>query len=183
MNNGKFLIKLDDAKYDKSLQISKNGVQQAADALYNKVLEGETSAVQVAEMINFVTQVATEVKKKTDDMGKNAFVDLVRDQIKANSNGDGTYVTKYGTKLELAETAVSYAFDACKDPLWDFYDQEIKKMDKLKKNREKFLKTITKEYPAGNILIPETGELHENVTLYPPIKTSTSSFKQTLSTE
>lgn len=180
MNKGKVIMRLDESKYDKSLQVSQGGVQQAADALYGQVLEGTASAIQVAEMINFMAKVGEAVKGKSDEQGKNAFVDLVRSEIRANSSDDKKYTTKYGTVLELAETGVSYTYKACGDPLWNYYTYEIEKLKKLKETREKFLKTITQEFPVGNVLIPETGELHEEVVLFPPIKTSISSFKQSL---
>lgn len=180
MPENKFLIKLDESNYNGQVQISDQGVDQVATKLYNDVLEGRVTAVTVAEMLKFVDEVGTKVKAKTDDNGQNSFVDLVRDEIRRNSDNGKSFISSYGTKLELAETGTKYNFKACNDPLWDYYQAQMVLLKEIITKRETFLKTITASYPVGNILIPETGDLHENVELCSPIKTSTSSYKQTL---
>lgn len=176
----KFLIKLDESNYNGQVSISDQGVDQVATKLYNDILEGHTTAVTVAEMFKFVEEVGKSVKGKSDDNGQNTFVDLVRDEIKASSDNGKSFTSRYGTKLELAETGTKYDFSICGDPLWDYYTTQMEFLKELIKKRETFLKTITVPYSVGNLLIPETGELHESVELNPPIKTSTSSYKQTL---
>ena len=185
MNKGKFLIQLDESKVTRSLPICKSSVIQVADDLYNQVLEGHVSAINTAELLKFMEEVIKEVKGKTDESGEHSFVDLVRDEIKANSENGKDHISKYGTKLELAETGTKYTFDKCEDPLWKYYKDESAKLDKKMKAREAFLKTIdptvhASGMPVGNIPNPDTGELYENVTIYPAIKTSTSSYKQSL---
>lgn len=185
MNKGKFLIQLDESKYGKQLPICKSSVSQVAENLYNQVLEGEVPAVNTAELLKFMEEVIKEVKGKTDINGQNSFVDLVRDEIKTSGEEGKKLTSRYGTTLELAETAVKYTYEKCGDPLWKYYKTEAEKLDKKVKAREAFLKTISSEshpsgMPVGNIINPETGEMHENVTIYAPIKTSTSSYKQSL---
>jgi hypothetical protein len=185
MNKGKFLIQLDESKANRSLPICKSSVLQIADDLFNQVLEGKVSAITTAELIKFMEEVAKEVKGKTDETGKYSFVGLVRDEIKAASTNGKDILSRYGTKLELAETGTKYTFDKCEDPLWKYYRDESAKLDKKMKARESFLKTIdpvahASGMPVGNLLNPDTGELYENVTIYPAIKTSTSSYKQSL---
>lgn len=116
MNKGKFLIQLDESKVNRSLPICKSSVLQVADDLFNQVLEGKVSAVNTAELIKFMEEVAKEVKGKTDETGKYSFVGLVRDEIKASSTNGKDLLSKYGTKLELAETGTKYTFDKCEDP-------------------------------------------------------------------
>jgi hypothetical protein len=57
---------------------------------------------------------------------------------------------------------------------------ELESIKEKIKEREVYLKTIKSATPVGNVLDNDTSELHENVELYPPVKTSTSTFKQTL---
>ena len=180
MSKGNFLIQLDNSKVKQSIQISKSGVEDVSQNIYDQVLSGKVSAIDAAEMLKFVSEVAENVKSKADINGNNKFVDLVRDEIKASAEDGIKTTSKYGTILELAETGVKYDFTSCGDPVWGYLEEEIKKLDKLKKNREKFLKTISKSFPIGNVLNDITGELYEDVTLHPPVKTSTSSFKQSL---
>lgn len=185
MNKGKFLIQLDESKYSKQLPICKSSVLQVAENLYNQVLNGEVTAVNTAELLKFMEEVIALTKKMTDPNGQNSFVDLVRGEIKTSGEDGKKTTSRYGTVLELAETGVKYTFDKCEDPYWKYYNTEVDKLDKKLKAREKFLKTVTTEsfpkgMPVGNVIITETGEMHENVTIYAPIKTSTSSFKQSL---
>ena len=181
MGKANFLIQLDEVKFKgNELQVSKANAEGVARTLYNQIMNGNTTAITVAEMFKFFDEVAGQVKSMTDENGKNSFVDLVRGEILANSDDGKKCTSKYGTTLELAETNVKYTFDKCGDPLWEYYVEEIEKLEKKKKARENFLKTIEQSYPAGNILNPHTGVLHENVEFHPPIKTSNSSYKQTL---
>lgn len=180
MTENKFMIRLDESDYNGQVQISEVGVSQVASKLYDDIIEGRSTAVQVAEMFKFVEEVSKKVKGMTDDNDKNSFTDLVRDEIKASSDNGKSFTSRYGTKLKLAETGVNYDFTACKDPLWDYYQTQLVLLKEIIKERETFLKTIKVSYPVGNLLVPETGELHENVELHPAIRTSTSSFTQTL---
>jgi hypothetical protein len=175
MTTNKFLIKLEDSSYDGKIAVSEAGVERVADKLFNDVLEGNTSAINMVEMFKFVEQVGTKVKGMSDPSGKYKFVDLVRDDIKRNSEDGKSCKSKYGTKLELAETGTSYDFTACKDPEWNELNKTMTILKEKIKGRENFLKTIgDKGLTQVN---EETGEITK---LFAPIKTSTSSYKQTL---
>lgn len=176
----KFLIKLDESNYNGKVSVSEAGVEQIAIKLYEDVLEGRSGAIAVAEMLKFVGEVETKVKAMSDVNDQNKFVDLVRDEIKRNSDNGKSCTSKYGTKLELAETGTKYNFTVCGDPEWNYYTAEAAKIKKKIEQREAFLKMLTNPYPVGNVIDPGTGEVHEDVELNPPIKTSSSSFKQTL---
>ena len=175
-----FQIQLNESKFDKELQISKGNAIGVANTLYQQVLDGQTSAINVAELFKFMEHVGEQIKGMADENGKNKFVDLIRGEISRLSDESGNYTSKFGTVFKQAETGVKYDYTKCGDPLWNYYNTEMEKLDKKKKKRETFLKTIAVAYPAGNVLVPETGELHENVEIKPPIKTSNSSYMQTL---
>lgn len=171
-------LQLDTVKFSSNkLTVSEPSVNIVANNLYQKVLDGEVSAVDTYEAVKFIGDVADVLKKCVDENGKNNFTDLVRDEITLNLNGEKNIVTKRGTKFSLAETGTKWHYDKVRDPLWNYYASEIERLDKLRKAREKYLQTITTTQPIGTVAIPETGELHENVEINPPIKTSTSSFK------
>lgn len=177
----KLSLQLDTLKYDnKGIQISEPSADMVAQNLFDKVMEGETTALQVAEMINFTSKVGEILKKKEDITGKHKWNDLVREEIARHSNDGKSTVSAYGTKFSLTEAGTKYDYDVCEDPLWEYYDAEAKRIDKLKKAREKFLQSLSGPNPIGNVMIPETGEIFENVEVYPPSKTSTSTYKTEL---
>lgn len=176
----KFLIKLDESNYNGKVSITEAGVEQVAAKLYDDVLEGRTSAVTVIEMLKFTGEVEAKIKTMADLNDQNKFVDLVRDEIIRNSDNGKSFTSKYGTKLELAETGTKYKFEVCGDPIWNYLNKQVIDLKKQLTIRETFLKTFINPYLVGNVVDPETGEVIENVELNPPIKTSTSSYKQTL---
>lgn len=177
----KVFLQLDKIKYNSNkLAISEPSVGIVANQFYQRVLDGEVSAIDTYEAVKFMGDVAEELKKCVDENGKNKFVDLMRAEIATQLNGEKAVTTKFGTKFSLAEVGTKWSYTDCGDPLWNYYAAEIKKLDDLRKTREKYLQTITAKQPVGNVLVPQTGELHENVEITPPIKTSTSSFKAEL---
>lgn len=173
----KVTMQLDKVKFSSNkIAVSEPSAGLIANQLYQRVLNGEASAVETYEAAKFMGSVADALKSCTDEVGKNSFTDLIRAEISENLQGEKAYTTKFGSKFSLAETGTKYDFKQCGDVLWNHYEAEIAKLDKLKKGRETLLKSLTApmivSYPD-----PETGEMLENVELIPPTKTSTSSFK------
>lgn len=176
----KIKLELNEIKFaSNKLTVSQPSVGIIANQLYQKVLDGNASAIDTYEGLKFIGDVADELKKCTDELGKNDFTELVRQEIQERLEGGREVTTKLGSKFALAEVGTKYDFTASGDPIWNYYTAEITKLDKLKKTRETFLKTIT-DVVIMTFPDPITGELLENVELLPPIKTSTSSFKVTL---
>jgi hypothetical protein len=86
----------------------------------------------------------------------------------------GKYSTGSGTKIEVCEAGVKYNYDKCNDPvLADLYNQKAELEGKIK-FRESFLKAVS---PEGTDIRVED----QLVTVYPPSKTSTTTYKVTLS--
>lgn len=73
--------------------------------------------------------------------------------------GRGEVYKKYGCEITERVTGASYDFTACDDEEWSDLDAQIKELDAKKKEREKFLKTITKP------IFDENG-----IEIKPPIK-------------
>lgn len=74
-----------------------------------------------------------------------------------------------GAKIELAEVGVKY--DYSKSPLWIEYDKRHKEIEEIKKDHEKFLKSLKEPM---TMVDENTGE---TIKLYPPAKSSKSSVK------
>ena len=75
--------------------------------------------------------------------------------------------------FQVKETGVKYDFTVCNDEIWNELNSQIEALEKVKKDREKFLKTI-----SGSLeVITKHGEV---VNIYPPAKSSTTSIAVTL---
>jgi hypothetical protein len=180
-NSQEFIIKIDE-KSDKSVEISKKSAVSAATKIYSSIMDSGVSALKVAEMFKYVDETLEQLKEMTDAKGKNKFVDLVREEIKTNSDNGKSATTKNGTKFEFFEAGTKYDYSACGDPIWNRLNGQMETLKVKMKDRESFLKGLKGETVMGNVIDPETSELFEDVKLYPPIKNSTPSYKQTLIT-
>lgn len=76
----------------------------------------------------------------------------------------------YGAKVNLKELGVKYDFNNCLDSEWKNLDAEIKRLTDLRKERESFLKSLTK---TMTIVDEVTGEVMQ---VHPPIRQSTTSY-------
>lgn len=159
--------------------ISKQSVQAMAEKVYVDIMEGKTTASSVAELFKFTSELEENIKKLSDDNGNNKFVDLIRDEISKNSDDGLTIQSKNGTKFSLFEAGTKYSYESTNDPIWKSLNAQMMTLKQLISDREKFLKTI-----KGSLIIslpdPETGELIENIEIFEPTKTSTSTFKAEL---
>lgn len=72
----------------------------------------------------------------------------------------GEVYALHGTEITETMNGVRYDFSNCNDSEWDDLNAKITALDEKKKEREKFLKTLTKA-----IADPETGEI-----ISPPVK-------------
>jgi hypothetical protein len=179
-NNSNFLIQLDQTQYQ-TPDLTKKGVATAAHKIYSAIMDDGMSAVEIATMFKFVEETSKQLKELTDDNGRNTFTDLVREEIVSNSNDGKSYTTKHGTKFELFEAASKFDYEACGDPIWNRLNTECETLKMKLKERESFLKTL-KTSTTFNIIDPDTQEFFEGHTIHVPVKSSTSTFKQTLIT-
>lgn len=101
------------------------------------------------------------------------FLDYIRSEISHNGNGGdkAEYKTERGVKFTLAEVGTAYDFSQCNDPeLLELEAASKVAADKLKERKD-FLKTIP---TSGLDIITGNGE---GIKIYPPAKSSKSSFK------
>jgi len=87
-------------------------------------------------------------------------------------------ITKYGKKAEmlgcelsLMEGGTKYCYDNCQDNVLDTLNEDKKALDAQIKEREAFLKGLPTD---GIDIVTEDGEV---IKLFPPSKTSTSTFR------
>lgn len=77
----------------------------------------------------------------------------------------GEVYSKYNAEISQKQVGTKYDFTVCQDSEWDSLKAAYEKADTLLKEREKFLKTVTKPLHTFN---EETGE---TFTINPPVKT------------
>lgn len=80
----------------------------------------------------------------------------------------------HGAKVELAELGTKYTYDNCNYPPYQRAATKVKEATELVRASEAWLKSIKGK---TEFIDPETGEVCE---VFPPIKTSTTGIKITL---
>ena len=139
--------------------------QQLADLLVSQVTEGDISPVEaVVKAKALVSVLDTFIKDKS-----------VTEQviIETGKYGKGEYPSWGSAKVEVRETGVKYDFSNCNDSIWDDLNSQIEKIKAQMKERENFLRVITKPKTE---LDPDTGEVF---TINPPARSSTTSYAVT----
>lgn len=147
------------------LGLTKQSIQFAASNAVDAILE-KGNVIEAAEMLS-----ATEAFIK-DVKAHNRFVPYLREEIEKS----GKSLTRpSGTKIELAEVGTKYDYSKCEDLTLTDLELKLSGIEKKVKQRQEFLKTVPVE---GLVVTDEqTGETFK---VYPPSKTSTSSYKITL---
>ena len=145
--------------------LTKTQVKIAAEQSISDLLE-TGNILQAAEAISAMEAFIKEVK------ADKRYTEYVREEVEKHGK---VFTSASGAKIELAETGTKYDFSKCNDFLLPRLNQQSEEIGAKIKDREAFLKAI----PTTGVLVidEETGE---TVTVYPPAKASTSSYKVTL---
>jgi hypothetical protein len=144
--------------------MTKSQIQLAASASVNEVIEAG-NILEAGELISVMEEFIKQVKDH------NLWKTSVRDEI---SKWGKCFNSNSGTKIELAETGTKYDYSKCDDPELLFLLQSSESIAEKLKARQEFLKTV----PISGIDI--VGEGGEVCRVFPPSKTSISSYKVTL---
>lgn len=144
---------------------TKTQLKIAADNVVNDIIENG-NALPAAEALSAMENFVKEVK------GNKQYIDFVRDEIAKHGKSANT---GSGTKIELAEVGTKYDFSKCEDPKIIELENKINYLDSELADRKDFLKTV----PLSGLIVTDenTGETYK---VYPPSKTSTSSYKVTI---
>lgn len=145
--------------------LTKSEIKSLANQTVLNILE-VGNPLLIAEAISAMEAFVKEVKDNPE------FKSYVRDEVEKYTKG---FTSPSGAKIELAEVGTKYDYSQCGDVEWEMMDAEMKSLKEKISEREKFLKNL----PGAGIeqLNKETGEV---TTIYPPSKSSTSSYKITL---
>lgn len=144
-------------------KISKKDIQLLASKVLDSIfLNG--NIIQLAEQLSKMEFLIKEIKKD-----ENYRMYIVNEISKYGKS----YTTSSGTKIELAEVGIDFDYSLTGDNEIIELQEQKAIIDAQIKEREKFLKSITK---PTRVLFDD-----EVKTLYPPAKTSTSGVKITIS--
>jgi hypothetical protein len=162
---------------DNILVISKQNARTFHAHVKERIKENGYGLFEYVETIKFFEKLAKVIsgdsssKNPDEKSGDTEFKDMIREEIKKYN---GTYTTPRGVKFEMAETGTKYDFSKCGDSELPVLEVQAAEINALIKKRQEFLKTL----PASGIdIITSDGEA---IKIYPPSKTSTSSYKATL---
>lgn len=119
--------------------------------------------IEAVELVSVMEQFIKEVKANPN------YIDAVRDEVAKYGKSKETETMK----IELAEVGTKYNFDLCGDPLIKELNFKLDLLESEIYERKEFLKKL----PQSGM---ETIVDDEVVKLFPPVKTSTSSYKTTI---
>lgn len=139
---------------------SKEAIYSISEAIAVSVDEGRIDPVTADTKMKFLIETLTQAREKI----KSQVVDAVSRAGKAG-------VQHYGATIELMESGIKYDYSQCNDRKYNETASEIEKLDKVRKEREKFLKSLTASVSLND---PDTGEVHD---VHPPQRTSTTTIK------
>lgn len=146
--------------------LSKAAIKSMAEEAIMSVLD-RGNVLQVAEALAAMDLFIKEVKADQQ------FKDFTREETAKYPKG---FISASGAKIECAEVGTKYNFVNCNDTVLERLEVDFFTSENKLKERKEFLKKVPIE--GMNMLDTLTGEM---VTVYPPSKSSESSFKVTLS--
>ena len=144
--------------------LTKTQIKVIAKSSVNELMNNGR-ILEAAEALTVMENFIKEVRSSKE------FTEYVREEVGKN----GKDITNpSGAKIELAETGTKYDYSGCNDSALIEVESNLVEIESLISDRKAWLKTI----PAEGMEVVIGDEI---VRVYPPTKTSTSSYKITLS--
>lgn len=146
----------------------KKALKTMANQAVEDFIETNDDFLKLADTIAKIETFIGEIR------GNRNFIDCVLGDI--NRRGfKSSYQMDNGTKVEEIEGGTKYDYTASNDVTWDRLKAQRNAIDDLLKARETFLKTV----PSKGMTITDE-DTGETWTVFPPLKTSTTTYKITL---
>lgn len=143
--------------------LTKPQIKIIAQNSVNELLENGR-ILEAAEALSIMEKFIEEVRSSK------AFTDYVRDEISKNGK---ELINSSGAKLELSEAGIKYDYSQCNDPILVQLEARFEGAKAMLDERKKYLKAI----PSSGIEVLIEDEV---VNLFPPSKSSSSTYKITL---
>jgi len=144
---------------------TKTDLNIISESFINQISE-KGNSIEALEIISKMEYLIKRMKSNSE------FIDLIRTEVEKYGK---LLTTSTGVKIELAEVGTKYDFSQCNDDILCELEYQLTFYEAKVKERKDFLKTIAKE---GMDVITEGGEVKR---IFPPSKSSYSSFKTTIS--
>ena len=141
---------------------TKDEMKTYSKSIINEVVEGNINPAELICRLKPIIDSFDEVKKYISD--------YVLKEI-AKSGGKFNYNS---IQIEQMEAGTKYDYTSCNDSVYTDLALQMEELKDKIKVRELFLKSIGID--GQTIVVEETGEI---VKIYPPLKTSTTTFKTT----
>ena len=138
-------------------ETSKSERQNFAEQITNNLLEGLADPLKVHLQVKCMEDLIKQITSNS----------VYKDLLVTEAAKFGKSFEHHNAKFEIKETGVKYDYESCGDPLLKDLEDELALLESKIKERQSFLKSI-----KGTIEILIGDEL---ITLYPPVKTSTTS--------
>lgn len=143
--------------------IDKTTAAEMAQLIISAIENGDVNALNLKIKIKAIENVIKTIKPILDKEARSI----------AELEGQKSF-TRLGSTVKLQETGVEYDYTNCQDPKHAKLTESFESAKAAKENREAYLKALDK---SETIVDEDSGEI---VTIYPPIKSSTSSVVITL---
>lgn len=141
------------------IHLTKGSMEGNAETIADLVKSGNYNALDVATKLQWMIATLEQARKMIQQ-------DCVSEIEKHNGKA-----TINGAEVIKKETGVKYLFDGCDDAKWKHYDNAEEVASEFKKEREKFLKTLTAPL---TVVDEQTGEVS---TINPPLRSSTTNIQ------
>ena len=138
-------------------ETSKSERQNFAEQITNNLLEGLADPLKVHLQVKCMEDLIKQITSNS----------VYKHLLVTEAAKFGKSFEHHNAKFEIKETGVKYDYESCGDPLLKDLEDELALLESKIKERQSFLKSI-----KGTIEILIGDEL---ITLYPPVKTSTTS--------
>jgi len=131
------------------------------------------------EFLKFISKLQDQISGDYDPAtgrgtpGDVEFKKYVRSEIEKYEGAK--FTSPRGVKFETMEAGIRYDYTKCGDPIYEALAKEMEVLQAKVKERQEFLRAVPKD--GLDVLDSDSGEL---VKVYPPSKTSTSTYKITL---
>lgn len=142
------------------IELSKESQSVLIESLAKRVEDGEESALNVAAKIKFFTDSLKEVSDRIKPM-------LIDEVSRYDKNDKAVAYGFY--QCEIKEMGVKYDYSNCNHPRLNDIYKKIEALETERKEIEKFLQSI-----KASMAIADESTDGEVVTIYPPVKKSTT---------
>jgi hypothetical protein len=146
-----------------SNELTKTQIKIIAQNAVDDILENG-DVINVSDTITKMELFLKELKSNPK------YVEFLRDEVGKYGK---SHVTTSGTKIELAEVGTKYDYSQTNDPIYFDLIRQSEQIHEAIKEREQFLKSVSKS--GLEILF-----FDEVIKVYPPSKSSISSYKITI---